>query len=236
MRIAICDDDLSVRNFIENYLCDLKIKDVDYDVFSSGSGLVNYLHNNDIAYQIYFMDIEMTGYSGIETAEFIREKDKNALVIFMTQHKEYVYKVFEVLPFRFLVKPICDENLSSVLNDAFSHIKTIKQIFTFVQDRSTIQVYLDEIMYLESVGRKISITTENKEYLFYGKMNDAYSNLNPILFVQTHASYIVNMDFISIIKDSEITMKDNNALPISKRYRDEVKEQYFKYLEWRCGK
>ena len=236
MQIAICDDDLRVCSYIENYLDGLKLKDIDYDVFASGSDLINYLHSNDAAYQVYFLDIEMEGYNGIETAEIIRRKDRNALVIFMTQHKEYVYKVFEVLPFRFLVKPVCEENLSVVFNDALSHLQTIKQIFAFVQDRSNTQVYMNEIMYFESIGRKISIAAEGREYLFYGKMHDVYSRLNHILFVQTHASFIVNMDYISVIRDKTITMKDDRTLPVSRRYRDEVKEQYFQYLEWRCGK
>lgn len=236
MRIAICDDDYSVCNFIEDYIQNLKQKDIEFDVFTSGNDLLRYLENNDTSYQIYFMDIEMGGHNGIETAALIRKRDRNALIIFMTQHKEYVYKVFEVLPFRFLVKPVCTENLTAVFNDALRHLQTIKQIFTFTQDRSTIQVFLDEIMYLESVGRKINIVTTSKSYLIYGKLYEAYNRLDKILFVQIHASFIVNMEYITVIKDSEIIMKNNVTLTISKKYRNEVKEQYFKYLEWRCGK
>jgi len=236
MRIAICDDDSSVCDFIEDYIRKLKQKDIDFDVFTSGNELLRYLKNDNTSYQIYFMDIEMDGHNGIETAALIRAKDKNALIIFMTQHRDYVYKVFEVLPFRFLVKPVCTENIMAVFNDALLHLRTVKQIFTFTQDRATSQVFLDEIMYFENIGRKIKIVAVDKSYLFYGKMHEVYSRLDKILFVQIHTSYVVNMEYISIIKDSTITMKDNETLPISKKFRNEVKEQYFNYLEWRCGK
>ncbi len=236
MRIAICDDDNNVVNQIEDYLSKQKIKDLEWEVFQSGDELAEYAKVNNVTFQIYFMDIEMAGHNGIETAAMVRDTDKKALIIFMTQHKDYVYGVFEVLPFRFLVKPLDEKSLGAVFNDALAHLRTVKQIFTFKQDRATMQVYLDEIMYFESVGRKMTMLTSENNYVFYGKLYEIYEQLDKTLFVQIHASYIVNMEYISVIKDTEVTMKNGISLPISKRLRADVREQHLGYIEWRCGR
>lgn len=236
MRIAICDDDNTIINQIEEYLIKRKIKDLDIDVFPSGDKLINYIKTNNVSFQIFFMDIEMTGANGIDTSAFIRDTDKKALIIFMTQHRDYVYKVFEVLPFRFLVKPLDETNFNNVLNDALQHLHTVKQLFTFKQDRAVMQIFLDEIFFFESVGRKMTMSTANSTFTFYGKLYEIYAQLDKTLFFQIHASYIVNMEYISIIKDTEIVLKSGSCLPISKKFRADVKEQHLKYIEWRCGR
>ena len=63
------------------------------------------MEQENVTFNILFMDIEMPGRNGIETSAYVREKDKNALIIFITDHKEYVYEVFDVLQFRCLIKP-----------------------------------------------------------------------------------------------------------------------------------
>ena len=108
MLASVCDDNMVFATQIENVILKMKVPNLETEVYASGEELCKNLNQKS---QIYFLDIEMPGIDGIETARRIREQDQNALIVFMTQHHEYVFSVFEVLPFRFLRKPFTNEEV-----------------------------------------------------------------------------------------------------------------------------
>lgn len=237
MRIAVCDDNQITSNYIEEYLYKLSLKDISFDVFYSGNDLIDYIEKNpdNTFFNIYFMDIEMPGMNGIETAAYIRQKDKNALIIFITEHKEYVYQVFEVLPFRFIIKPLVKERLDTVLKEAFENILTTKQLFFFKKERKDFQIPFDKIIYFEGAGRKVKLYTITEEYVYYDKISNIKGKVNENIFLQIHASYLVNMEFIRFISETEVVLEGGVKLPISKSFRKEVRSLHLNFVEWRCG-
>lgn len=235
MRIAVCDDNKITAAYIEDYISSLPLKDISYEIFSSGEDLVHYLEVGNLHFNIYFMDIEMPGRNGIETSYYLRNRYKNALIIFMTEHKNYVYDVFEVLPFRFLLKPIEQEQFNKVFDEAIEHIRKIKQIFFFKQGKAQMQFAFDEIIYFEGNRRKVSLVTTQGEYEYYDKISTVSQKVDSNLFLQIHTSYIVNMEQIRLITESEVSLKNGVKLPISKKFRDSVRTRHMEYMEWRCG-
>ena len=130
MKIAVCEDNNIVAEYLEDYLSSLNVQNIEYEIFTSGDDLIHYMEQEKTSFNILFMDIEMPGRNGIDTSAYIRERDKNALIIFITDHQDYVYQVFEVLPFRFLIKPVQQEQLNAVLRDAISQITPQKNCFS----------------------------------------------------------------------------------------------------------
>ena len=96
MRIAVCEDNNIVAAFMEDYIASMDAENIEYEIFTSGDDLIHYMERENVTFNILFMDIEMPGRNGIETSAYVREKDKNALIIFITDHKEYVYEVFDI--------------------------------------------------------------------------------------------------------------------------------------------
>lgn len=234
MRIAVCEDNNIVAAFMEDYIASMDAENIEYEIFTSGDDLIHYMERENVTFNILFMDIEMPGRNGIETSAYVREKDKNALIIFITDHKEYVYEVFDVLPFRFLIKPVTREALNLVMKKAFEHFNLTKQVFFFKQNKTQLQVAFDEIIYFEGNLRKVRLVTTGGEYDFYGKISEVVKKLDGNLFLQIHNSYIVNMDQIRKISESVVLLKSETTLPISKKYREYVRQKHIQYMAWRC--
>lgn len=234
MRIAVCEDNNIVAAFMEDYIASMEAENIEYEIFTSGDDLIHYMEQENVTFNILFMDIEMPGRNGIETSAYVREKDKNALIIFITDHKEYVYEVFDVLPFRFLIKPVTREALNLVMKKAFEHFNLTKQVFFFKQNKTQLQVAFDEIIYFEGNLRKVRLVTTGGEYDFYGKISEVVKKLDGNLFLQIHNSYIVNMDQICKISESVVLLKSGITLPISKKYREYVRQKHIQYMAWRC--
>ena len=80
LKIAICDDEEIICNKIREQL-KLINSSFDITIFNSGEQLLDSKNTFDLI----LLDIEMTGLSGIKTAELIRRKN-NEFIIFLTSH------------------------------------------------------------------------------------------------------------------------------------------------------
>ena len=54
---------------------------------------------------VVFVDIDLSGASGLECAKVLTEWDPKLKVIFATAHSEYMANAFEIYAFDYLVKP-----------------------------------------------------------------------------------------------------------------------------------
>lgn len=230
--IAICEDSVPVQSQIENYISEL-LQDCPVEVFSSGEELLSFLSNGKQRFSLYLMDISLPGISGIETSAEIREKDPYALIIYITDYKEYVYKIFETLPYRFITKPVEKAVFQKALTDAVNYMTDRGGLFHFHIDRDQYQIPFQEIVYFESRLRRLMLHTADEIYSFYGKLNEIARDLNPLLFVRAHASYLINMEYIRSIRDTEILLQSGEFIPMSRKYRPQVRQKHLEYMKWR---
>ena len=110
MRIAICDDEKNIRELIGNKVAK-QYPEADIIFFQSGEELLL----SDKHIDILFLDIQMSGKNGMETARELRKKDKSVILIFVTAVEEYVFQAFDVGAFNYIVKPIDDTKFVDVL-------------------------------------------------------------------------------------------------------------------------
>lgn len=234
IRIAVCEDSIPIQAQIEDHISEM-LTDCPVEVFSSGEELLSFLSREKRRFSLYLMDISLPGISGIETAAAIRERDPYALIIYITDYKEYVYEVFETLPYRFITKPIDKDIFHKAISDAVNYITDRGELFHFHVDRIQYQIPFQEIIYFESDLRRVTLHTGKEAFSFYGRLRDLSEHLNPMLFVRTHASYLVNMEFIRSIRDAEVLLSTGEHIPVSRKYRPSVRDKHLEYMKWRAA-
>lgn len=234
IRIAVCEDSIPVQAQIEDHISEI-LTDCPVEIFSSGEGLLSFLSREKRRFSLYLMDISLPGISGIETAAAIRERDPYALIIYITDYKEYVYEVFETLPYRFITKPIDKDIFHKAISDAVNYITARGELFHFHVDRVQYQIPFQEIIYFESNLRRVTLHTGKEAFSFYGRLRDLSEYLNPMLFVRTHASYLVNMEYIRSIRDAEVLLSTGEHIPVSRKYRPSVRDKHLEYMKWRAA-
>ena len=94
---------------------------------------------------------------------------------------------------------------------------------------------IKEILYIESLDRRLIFNMNNGEKITTTSLREKFINsipfpINEHSFVQTHSSYIVNLNYVKAINDNEFILTNGDSVPISKRMVNSVKSTYINYL------
>lgn len=230
MNIAICDDDIHAIGLMER-LVDTAFagrkESYSCKTFLSGDRLLEYLDGSLPEFQIYLLDIEMSGTDGLEAATQIRKRDSDAIIIFITSHTELMPAAFRVLAFQYIIKPVHEEKTIGILLSALHWLEQRKSVYQYIVNKQSQTLNLSQIEYIESIGRKVSIHTvdgETREY--YGTLKEAAKKVEGLLFARPHNSYIVNLDHSRRLRSDMITMNGGAEIPISAKYHASFHNAY----------
>ena len=234
MRIAICDDEKNIRELIGNKVAK-QYPDAEIVFFSSGEELLLV----DESIDILFLDIQMSGIDGMETARELRKKDKSVILVFVTAVEEYVFQAFDVGAFHYIVKPIDDGKFSDVLHRAVDewssqniNEKEPEERYVLINNSGVhTKVILDEIVYAEVFNRKVVIHKLNGEIEYYGKMSDLES-LAGDSFFRPHRAYLINFKYVEKYDATTIYLERGTVLMAKQNYPEFVKK-YMKYIQKR---
>lgn len=236
INIAICDDETGTCAEIENMILDYAKSHglhMETEVFYSGESLYSCLKNG-IRFDIIFLDIQLFELDGVQVGRQIREQlgDENISIVYISSKESYAMSLFQVRPLDFLIKPITSEKAAAVLDKFIQIHEANKQEFYFKTGKSICKCYLSDICYFACSGKKIEIhsTRETKE--FYGSMKEVWRPTEGKGFWMIHKSYVVNAAYVSVYHYDSLQMTDGTILPISQKYRKDMRENLLeKYRE-----
>ena len=211
MQIAICDDDKSIGLILEEKIKKL-LPDAVIEKYLSGDELIASGCEPDIL----FLDIQMPGMDGMETARILRQKNERMVLIFVTAVEEYVFQAFDVAAFHYLVKPFSDEKFENQSDEKYMMVQS---------GGSHMKVFLKDIVYAEVYNRKVIIHTRDTNIEYYGKLQEL-SEIAGADFFRTHRAYLVHFKYVQKYDANCVTMENGTALIAKQNYS--VK-QYLKY-------
>ncbi len=236
MVIAICDDEPIILNDIM-----LKVEEIideygyigEFYSFNNGEELLKNLENNLVSFDIYILDISMKHINGIEVARRIRDFDKNAIIIFLTSHQEWMPEAFDVQAFHYLLKPINEVKLEAVFKKIVNYFTDRKVLYYFKQGKKLHSIPYKNIYYFESDKRKIKIVTDNDAYYYYDTISNVQKIVGEELFTRTHVAYFVNMDYVRKFDGKDVTLENGMSIPVSKKYIEDFNKNFMNYLKRR---
>ena len=228
LNIAICDDEKAIREQI-NELIEKEKPGVCPEYYETGDSLLAAGKQFDIV----FLDIQMDGTDGIETARKLRERDEDTILIFITGIREYVFKAFDVAAFHYLLKPIEEDKFHEVFQRAKRELEKRKKqrretIFIKTRNRS-FTLEKDSILYIESRAKKVEIHTAGEIIEAYAAMNEMEGQLGES-FYRCHRGYLVNMAFVAEYDSESITLNNGEYIYLAKEKYGEFVKAYMRYL------
>lgn len=232
--IAVCDDEMEICSQVERMILDYGKEtelELEVEVYTSGEELYSELVRREGSgaeggpIDLIFLDIELKALDGIDVGRKIRQEMKNERIpiVYISSKQGYAMELFENRPLNFLLKPLEKERISHEIEKAMELANRAKQYFEFHRGKEYSKVPFSQILYFESVGRKIRLVTESGEYEFYGKLPQVCSHLDEKEFLQIHQSRVVHIPHIKSYRYEQVIMTSGEELSISQPYRKAVR-------------
>lgn len=234
IRIAFCDDDLSVLNemnkLLEEYRMAHSLKMTCED-FCSPFELLAEIEKGK-RFDILLLDVIMPGEDGISAAKQIRQYDSNVKIIFLTATSEYAVESYTVGAYFYQIKPVLEENFFRLMDAVISECERAKAGSLVMRCKSGItRIDLEKLEYCEVIGRTLLFHLGNGTVLeSAGSMDElcgklaAYEN-----FLRVHRSFVINMEYILNITYKAVTMDSLQKIPIPHGKCSAIKNRYLEY-------
>ena len=192
-------------------------------------GVTSFLfeYEEDKAYDILLLDVEMKNMNGIELAKRIRKDNNRAEIIFITSHFEFVGEGYEVDALHYLINPISVEKLTQVLTKAAEKLSVEPPSVVISCEGETVKLYESDILYVESFLHYIVIHTKDNEYKIKENIS-VFENKVSDVFYRIHRSYLVSLKYITRISRTSVNI-GNTELPLSRGKYDNINRAFIEH-------
>lgn len=192
---------------------------------------------------IVMLDVEMDDGTGFDLMKQV--VNPKFQLIFVTAHNKYATDAFKFFAIDYLLKPVDPDALKISIERATLQIKNNdlgKQIQLLLHQMNGKQdsnqkivlrdienvyfVKISDILYCKAEGTYTHfVLSEGQPILVSKNLKEYESILEPIGFVRTHHSYLVNPDKIKLFDKSDggnLILEGNHLVPVSQRKKDLV--------------
>ena len=231
IRIAICDDEKHMSDHIRAMASDFfrkKNREIQLRTFLSGEELLNY----DGQIDILFLDIQMNGMDGLETARKLRAGKFRGFLIFITVLKEMVFQSFEVQAYDYLVKPVDEKQFRKTMERLYVSMQNTSEDSLLVQQGYERRIVpKDEIVFCEVIDRKIYLNLASGEVVdYYERIENLETKLGSHFF-RCHRSYLINLKHLKGYKNGTACMDNGKEVPVSRLRSKEFSSVVLQYMK-----
>lgn len=231
-KIAVCDDNPADAGYVADVIrrwAQARAVLMEIERFPSAEAFW-FQYEENRCYDILFLDIEMEpeGMNGIELAAKLRENNSSIQLVFVTGYMDYIADGYDVEALHYLLKPVTEEKLGSVLARALARVKAReKELFLQTTDGS-VRVLNSEIRYLEVQRNYVTIHAA-EEYTVKRTLGDLEKELDESFF-RTGRSFIVNLRFVRKITKTQVFLKDGAQVPLSRGLYEGINRAMIQYF------
>jgi len=223
LKILIVENDIPIQESLAEIVELLKHKVV--GTAKSMAAAKNMLANNP---DLVLLDIHLNGdKSGIDFANVLDKQGVPFIFITALADADTVHQAVKTNPFGYIVKPFGLEDIYTAIQVAMkTYISLQKQadkepiiinkdrtIFMKVNS-SLVKIREDEILWAEARGDYVIFKTDSNTFIVHSTMKNVLEKLSST-FIKVHRSYIVNLDKVVDIDDSNLLIEDK-VIPISR--------------------
>lgn len=178
---------------------------------------------------LLFLDIQLPTLLGTSFVKTLQHPPK---IIFITSFPEFAVEAFELGAVDYLLKPLSLERFLKAVNKVVSStnnsndaqtLPLIRRSLYFRSDRKMVKIFLDEIIYAESIKDYIRIYRDRHTPLLVKQsLTSLEASLPQHLFLRIHRSYLVSINRVTAFTNYDIEI-DNIEIPIGRQFLAQLK-------------
>lgn len=213
-KIAVCDDSEADRQYLIKVVNSWAISTnrlIHINAFVSAENfLFHYADESD--YDILLLDIEMGKMDGVTMAKQLRKSNDTVQIIFITGYSDYISEGYEVCALHYLIKPIDEEKLNSVLDRAVEKISKNERVLVLQTRGEMVRIPIYQIRFADVYGNYVTIhgSTDVTVKMTLTELEEQLDER----FFRVSRSCIVNLTQIICVTKNEIKLSNGVSLPL----------------------
>ena len=233
LQVAICDDEQSTSNYIENITAQffrMNCVDSRLQSYQSSENLLYDLQDG-IFYDLLLLDIEMPGIDGMELAKVIHDKMPSSRIIFITSHLEYAITAYEFSVFRYIPKTVIEEKLPEALKDFYKLYGLERNEAYRVEVKNHVELIpYRKILYILKNGKYAVFYLEDDKTVSVRKtLSVVFDELKGEYFYFADRGCIINLANVIGMDEAGIRLPDDRHLTISRTNIPEFKATMLRF-------
>lgn len=231
MLIAVCDDQAKDRALLTGGLhaiLDRRRLSAELREFSSGEALLSAM--DTVTFSVCFLDIFMSGVSGVMVARRIRQLQVPAAIVFTTSSPDHMADGFEVGAVHYLVKPFTQEAVETALDRCLLQVGEAERFVEVIVDREPRRVLLSELRWAEARSNACTLHLERQELVTWLSLEELSLLLSDPRFLRCQRSFLVNLDHVAALRGNDFVLSDGALVPVSRESRSAMKAKFEQYL------
>ena len=232
-KVAICDDEMTSL-IINKALTEqiLEEEHIEYEIttFEDMPSMIRGVLDENADFDLLLSDILAVGMNGIEAAEEIRRLGDKLPIVFISSTADYALDGYRVNALRYIQKPVqIDKLKEAILEARASSLSKANEYLSFQVADRFYKVNLDDIIYLESMGRDTHVVTKTETICVHAKFSDMEEKVPSNRFIRCYRSYIINLSEVKDIARYRFLTKGGIEIPISQLQYTDVKKDFIAF-------
>lgn len=234
IRVAICEDSRMDRELLQKiitYLMQERGLAFQLGVFENGEALMGNYKSQP--FDLIFLDIMMSGLDGLETGRRIRQADVQAEIVYCTSSKDFAIAAYEIHAMGYLLKPYEPGRIGAMIDYyMLKHPQEKRKYIEVKSHRKSVIIPFKDILFMESDNKVVYIhTTTQGDVKVYNRLDVLEAEVQDERFLRCHQSYLLNLQYVAGIVNSDFIMIDDSMIPIRKSGRGLIVKRYREYLK-----
>lgn len=230
VNIAIVEDEEHIRgkllDFMERYRKEQSLE-LSVTVFPNGE---QFLREETKKYDIAFLDIEMPGRNGMETAAELRKRGSEMVLVFVTNMAQYAIRGYEVDALDFVLKPLSYYSFAMKLKRALERLTAGREEQLLIRTQNGMQLLSpSDILYLETLNRYLYFHTLRGDFRIRESMMAMEEKLAARQFARCNQSYLVNLRYVEGVDGNMVVLQGGVRLEISRRNKNQFMDTLLHY-------
>lgn len=222
LRIAICDDSATDRDYLAGLArrwAGQRLHTVQLALYPSAESFL-FAYAEDKTVQILLLDIEMGKMDGVTMARTLRKDNDGVQIVFITGYSEYIADGYEVEALHYLMKPVDEDKLFSVLDRAADKLCRNEQVLTLELSGETVRLPVYQIRYAEVQGNYVTVHAKS-DYTAKMTLSELETRLDDSFF-RLGRSALVNLGYVARVTKTAVTLNDGSVLPLPRGAYDRI--------------
>lgn len=239
LRIAVCDDEQAELSFLSD-LASRWAAERGHAAFvrafeNAEAFLFDYTDGE--RFDILLLDIQMgeRGMDGVALAKKLRAPeagggmgDEKLQIVFVTGFPDFMAQGYEVSALHYLMKPVEEERLRSVLDRALPRLEKQEKSLLVKAGSDILRVEARDILYAEAFAHSTVVAAKSGSFEVRQTIGELEEELGEGFF-RCHRSYLVALGAVARITATDVILDGGKAVPLSRRLYKEANRAFIRY-------